>query len=196
MVNEKNSKRVGIEDELTHQGIRYEPLVAGHFGGLHPSFDDFLTHLAKACSRRKGWRSTAVERQIRGRLGAALARRAARMSLATWGRRDDSGGVILPTVEYDDIDRTTATDGDGSHRDEHDSDGTTTEGSGVGNGKGKGDRSRRGVTENEPAPPWDPGPMVGWGTAHSCRLHVHAGDRTGTYMRGAGDGPHDRTTYQ
>ena len=35
---------------------------------------------------QEGWAGKAMERQIRARLGATLARGAARMSLATWGR--------------------------------------------------------------------------------------------------------------
>ena len=48
-----------------------------------------------------------VERQMRNRLGASLARRAARMSLATWGKDEGIIDVILPIVEYDGLDRST-----------------------------------------------------------------------------------------
>ena len=42
---------------------------------------------------------------MRARFGVALARRAARMSLATWGKERDSHEIILPLIEYEEIDR-------------------------------------------------------------------------------------------
>ena len=77
-------------------------------GSLHPRLDGWITDLAKACGRRRGWATKAVERQIRNRLGAALARRAARMSLATWGTEDNEGDVVLPIADYEYLDRTAA----------------------------------------------------------------------------------------
>ena len=107
MVNRKPEERVQIEEELQRQGIHYVPMVASHFGSLHENLDDWIRKLAKACSRRRGWAAAAIERQIRCRLGACLARRAARMSLATWGKEEYGGGIVLPIVEYDDLGRTT-----------------------------------------------------------------------------------------
>ena len=108
MVERKKEEREGISPELRREGIHYEPMVASHFGSLHPALDNWISALAKGCGRKRGWARKAVERQIRSRLGAALARRAARMSLATWGREARECDVLLPIVEYDDLDRTAA----------------------------------------------------------------------------------------
>ena len=80
-------------------------MVAGHFGSLHGFLDQWIRDLARALSRRKGFARTALEKQIRNRLGAALARRAARMSLATYPKSNDLNGITLPIVDYDDLDR-------------------------------------------------------------------------------------------
>ena len=108
MVARKKDERESIDDELRREGIHYQPMVASHFGSLHPALDSWISALAKGCGRRRGWARKAVERQIRARLGAAFARRMARMSLATWGREAMEGDVLLPIVEYDDLDRTAA----------------------------------------------------------------------------------------
>ena len=105
MVARKLAERAGIEDVLHREGILYNPMVASHFGSLHGDFDDWIKKLAKAVGRKRGWASRAVERQIRARLGACLARRAARMSLATFGQSTGEDQVILPLIEYDELER-------------------------------------------------------------------------------------------
>ena len=106
MVERKLDERTNIAGDLRREGIHYQPMVASHFGSLAPALDQWIVALARACGRKRGWASKAVERQIRNRLGASLARRAARMSLATWGQGDQEGDIILPLTEYDEIDRT------------------------------------------------------------------------------------------
>ena len=105
MVARKLRERTGIEDELHREGIHYKPMVASHFGSLHGDLDDWIRKLGKAVGRKRGWASKAVEKQLRARLGACLARRAARMSLATFGQSSGEGEVILPLVEYDELER-------------------------------------------------------------------------------------------
>ena len=106
MVNRKRDERDEIAGELMREGIKYEPMVASDFGSLAPGLDNWVTALAKACGRRRGWAAKAVDKQIRNRLGACFSRRSARMSLATWGRDDNEGDIILPIIEYEDYDRT------------------------------------------------------------------------------------------
>ena len=105
MVDRKIRERAGIEEELLQSGIHYTPMVASHFGSLHGTLDDWITRIAKGFGAKRGGAWSAVDRQLRGRLGAALARRAARMSLGTWARRQGEHEVVLPIVEYDDLDR-------------------------------------------------------------------------------------------
>ena len=105
MVVRKTGERTDIDSELSRQGVEYTPMVAGHFGSLHGFLDQWIRDLARALSRRKGFARTALEKQIRNRLGAALARRAARMSLATYPKSNDLNGIALPIVDYDDLDR-------------------------------------------------------------------------------------------
>ena len=64
-------------------------MVCSHFGELHPDLEDWIRALAREYGKRRGRAGPAVERQMRNRLGAHLAKRAARMSLATWGNRDE-----------------------------------------------------------------------------------------------------------
>ena len=151
MVNRKTDERTAIEAEMLKQGIHYQPMVASHFGSLHEVFDNWLTQLAIHCGRKFGWACRATERQIRGRLGAQLARRAARMSLATFGKDDGSSGVVLPLVDYDDLDRTTAhgLESQGVVIEEWDVDG---------GGAPEWTKLDR--------PAWDPGPQPKWGAAH------------------------------
>ena len=109
------------------------------------------------------------------------------MSLATWGKGTDGKGIVLPVADDDDIDRTPEEEGGGRGR-------SADEPGGGARGQEQG--RPPGVVQNEPAAPWDPGPQIGWGAAHKWRLHPQESDRTEAYVRGAGDGPLDRTTYQ
>ena len=84
------------------------------------------------------------------------------MSLATWGKDQGDGDIVLPIVEYDDLDRTTA------HP--------------RGPDAGEGARSS-GSSQTRPAPgkrpAWDPGPRTQWGAAHGWRVGHPHGDGGG-----------------
>ena len=166
MVARKVKERTGVQEVLYREGVVYKPMVASHMGSLHGDFDDWIRRLAKAVGRKKGWAAKAVERQIRGRLGAALARRAARMSLATFGQVSGEEQVILPIKEYDDLLRV-ADGGEGGEtggeailaravRDEEASE------------EGHGDAAEGNVVAARDA--WDPGPMPNWGAEHGWGL--------------------------
>ena len=86
MVDRKNRERDEIRGELADQGIVYAPMVMSTFGEIHHDLNQWLIQLGKSTGRKRGWAGKAMERRIRARLGATLARGAARMSLATWGR--------------------------------------------------------------------------------------------------------------
>jgi hypothetical protein len=55
-------------------------------GTRHVEAGSVLAGIARQFARRRGVAKEAVERQLRARIGAAIARRAARMSLATWNK--------------------------------------------------------------------------------------------------------------
>ena len=81
------------------------------------------------------------------------------MSLATFGRNDEEGDVVLPIVEYDELDRTNPTTGEAMR-----------------GGQGKDDEGGRAEEESknetkktapeDERPGWDPGPKQGWGARH------------------------------
>ena len=73
-----------VRGELEQAGIIYKPFVFTTFGRPHPAASETIRHIAKRGARQRGWAATALERQFRSSLGAVLARRMARMSLATW----------------------------------------------------------------------------------------------------------------
>ena len=152
MVARKTDERTNIENEMRRQGIHYQPMVASHFGSLHGDLDDWIRKLAKACGRKRGWATKAVEKQMRSRLGASLARRAARMSLATFGKKGDEGEVILPIVEYDEL-------------------AVEVEEEGVEAGDEEEEKEEeRGGTKEVGRPEWDDGPEEGWGAEHGWGL--------------------------
>ena len=72
-------------------------MVMSHFGEIHPDADQWIRLLARAGARRRGNAPHAYERQLRSRLGAEIARRAARMSQATF-TQDPSDGVNIGTI--------------------------------------------------------------------------------------------------
>jgi hypothetical protein len=109
-------ERQPFEAELAASGIEYVPLILTHFGLLHPKTDGALSAVARHVSRRRGVAKKAVERQLRARIGAAIARRAARMSLATWkrtmllrtstwGRRTSATSFVRPPRPYELVQR-------------------------------------------------------------------------------------------
>ena len=169
MVSRKFKERTGIQLELSRQGIQYTPMVASHFGSLHGTFDLWIRNIARAVARRRGYAVKAVESQIRARVGASLARRAARMSLACFGNHKEGEEVVLPIDDgFEELDRTP---GDPNQ-------GTPTQFNASGwRRKGKtagGDQSRRNATwkapgPKAPRPAWDPGPTRGWGSKHRWR---------------------------
>ena len=69
------------------------------------------------------------------------------MSLATFGKRGGEEGVILPIVEYDDLDL-----------------GGAEEAGAVGGDEG--DEEGEGYREETNRPGWDNGPERGWGAEH------------------------------
>ena len=166
MVARKVKERTGIQEVLYREEVVYKPMVASHMGSLHGDFDEWIRRLAKAVGRKKGWAAKAVERQIRGRLGAALARRAARMSLATFGQVSGEEQVILPLKEYDDLLRVAGEDADETAR------------GGLATPAMAGDREARreeqgeanGSTAVVERDAWDPGPMHNWGAEHGWGL--------------------------
>ena len=166
MFERKTQERESIEADLEKQGIKYAPMIASHFGSLHPIFNDWVCRLAKACARRRGWATTAVERQLRSRLGACLARRAARMSLATWGKDEGEGEVILPILEpeYEDIDRTA----EGQPQGADEAPGTTP-GEGVRQHTAFPTPAAREEPQQEDRP-WDPGRDKQWGPSHGWKI--------------------------
>ena len=186
MVLRKNDERVAIEADLARQGIQYAPMVLSHFGSLHPKLDAWITSLCRAHSRRTGCSAAALERQFRGRLGADIARRAGRMSLATWGAEPDDGGVILPLVDYLDLDRTSAHFVEQFLR----SRGPSAPAYDPGRPPGTEGRAQTDdILSKKPA--WDPGIQVGWSSAGRwcLRMHGQEGVRSGTYMLGFSEPP-------
>ena len=88
----KVSEREPVRRELEQAGIVYKPFVFMTFGRPHPAASETIKHLAKRGARSRGWAAAALERQFRRMLGAVLAQRIARMSLATW-----ASGNEVPT---------------------------------------------------------------------------------------------------
>ncbi len=60
--------------------------------------------LTRQAARRNGWAATAVKRQMRASIGTAIARRLARMSVATWCLGHDGGDVAVPPAILEDVD--------------------------------------------------------------------------------------------
>ena len=99
MWSRKCRERAPILAELEELGVKYAPIVWTHHGRPHPEAASVVAAIARAAARRHGCTAKAMERPLRGRIGAALARRAARPSLACmcgrWrhdaGELDDAG---------------------------------------------------------------------------------------------------------
>jgi hypothetical protein len=84
MWERKVEEREPVRAELEQNGIVYRPFVFTTFGRPHPATCELIRWIAKRGARRRGWAVTALERQFRSSLGAVLACRMARMSLASW----------------------------------------------------------------------------------------------------------------
>ena len=168
MVARKVAERTDIQDVLHREGILYKPMVASHFGSLHGDFNEWIKRLAKAVGRKRGWAAKAVERQIRAKLGAALARRAARMSLATFGQDTGEDQVILPIMEYDDLKRVAEEEEDpGGEAAAAVRAAAMEEGPDEEDGHGATGASSSGAGARDA---WDPGPMPNWGAEHGWGL--------------------------
>ena len=83
MWKRKVDERAPFSAELAQAGIRYRPFVFTTYGRPHPAASEAIAHIAKVAARRKGWAAKGVEKRLRACIGTVLARRAARMSLAT-----------------------------------------------------------------------------------------------------------------
>ena len=105
MWERKRGERAGIERELLDQGITYMPVVFTCFGRMHPEAVRILNSIGARAARRRGWAVAAVRRQLHSRIGAALARRAARMSLAACSSASSSEikDLCRQPAEYDDL---------------------------------------------------------------------------------------------
>merc|ERR1711989_112996 len=80
------------------------------------TFDQWITNISRAAARRKGYAARALENQIRAKVGATLARRAARMSLACFGNHNDCEEIVLPIDDgFEELDRTPG-DPEGGHQ--------------------------------------------------------------------------------
>ena len=72
-------------DEMASHNIVYMPVVWTNFGRPHPGALTVIRAIARRVARRRGHASQKVVlRQFLRNLGAEIARRAARMSLACW----------------------------------------------------------------------------------------------------------------
>ena len=94
MWRRKTQEREGVRGELEELGIVYTPVVWTNHGRPHPQAAAAVQAIARAAARRRGGTARAMERALRERIGAALARRGARMSLAAMARRDE--GAVEP----------------------------------------------------------------------------------------------------
>ena len=82
----KIEEREPVRLELEQAGIVYKPFVFTTFGRPHSAASETMKHFARRRARQRGWAAGALERQLRSSIGAVLARRMARMSLATMPR--------------------------------------------------------------------------------------------------------------
>ena len=92
MWRRKRREREPIRAELEEAGIQYVPVVWTHHGRPHAQAKAVVRGISRAVARRHGGGALAIERGIRCRIGTALARRVARMSLACMGRGDTMPG--------------------------------------------------------------------------------------------------------
>ena len=101
MWKRKTREREPIRQELEEIGTVYTPIVWTHHGRPHASAENVVKAIAKAANRRSGGSVNLIERAFRERIGIAIARRAARMSLATFTR----GGSRHAEEEVDEDER-------------------------------------------------------------------------------------------
>ena len=85
----KNGEREPVRHELEDAGIVYKPFVFTTFGRPHPAASEVIKAISQRGARRQGWSKSGLERKFRACIGTMLARRMARMSLATWAIGDD-----------------------------------------------------------------------------------------------------------
>ena len=86
MWRRKVREREPVRDELEEIGVQYVPIVWTHHGRPHVQTKGVIKAIARASARRHGGGAAAIERGIKCRVATALARRAARMSLACMRR--------------------------------------------------------------------------------------------------------------
>ena len=86
----KTREREGVRAELAEAGIRYRPFIFTTYGRPHHAASEVIRHISRIATRRRGWAAKSLERQFRACLGTILARRAARMSLATFSNAECS----------------------------------------------------------------------------------------------------------
>ena len=101
MWQRKIAERESVQEELQQAGIRYRPMVFTTFGRPHPAASAIIDHIVKKAARRKGWAVRSLGRQFWCNIGVVLARRSARMSLATW-KSDLSGNACSFADLFDD----------------------------------------------------------------------------------------------
>ncbi|CAK0902514.1 unnamed protein product [Prorocentrum cordatum] len=89
MWQRKTRGRDSVRGELEELGIVYTPVVWTSHGRPRPQAAAAVPAIARAAARRRGGAARAMERALRGRIGAALALRGARVSLAPMAPLDD-----------------------------------------------------------------------------------------------------------
>ena len=94
----KLGEREPVRVELEQAGIVYKPFVFTTFGRPDASASDIIKSIVKRGARRKGWPAAAFNRKFRASLGAVLARRMARMSLATWLQEEEEIRITIPDL--------------------------------------------------------------------------------------------------
>ena len=85
MFARKTGEREAIAGDLAKLNIVYRPVVFTTFGRPHAAASETLRYMARRVARRRGGASRkAILSQMEGAISVALARGAARMSLACW----------------------------------------------------------------------------------------------------------------
>ena len=86
--------------ELEAQGIKYRPMIWTCYGRPHADVISAMLRISKRAARRRGRTSErAVLTQLRLAVSVALARRAARMSLACWPHEVPAEKVVATAGE-------------------------------------------------------------------------------------------------
>ena len=169
MVSRKFRERTKIQLDLERQGIQYTPMVASHFGSLHGTFDLWIRNISRAVARRRGWAARALESQIRARVGATLARRAARMSLACFGNYNEGEDIVLPIDDgFEELDRTPGDPEQGPPPQPKSSE-WHQRGKPAGSNPMRRNAGWKAPGPKAPRPAWDPGPIRGWGSKRNWR---------------------------